>query len=815
MGRVCATLAALLTAGPTPGAGAEPDLDSLVPHPLSKPRPPDVIEGPPAEITGPLGRTLRMEVTLREPPGEGGGVRVQWSLGGLPVCAGSVCLLPLDGRTANLGDFDLTILYQNPAGNTRTVHRLHVVQGDWDPKQPFPSGPVLPVSLVPQRPAGDDPRELKVWTTQDRGGTWVQGGQTVPFGEFPVRGPFAGSIESAPGPKGALRLAQEGLFESGAMPGTLIVLVPEGEGKNLYLQRGTMRVRSTQATGSDPLFAASTPEVRVIPSPGANFFLTRSQPPQPPTTRLVVVQGQVQAVYLETPQAGKKPVVSTAMVSPGREFFLSSGGTVSPNNAPNLRELAQWTADLGPLAPPPGSPGPAARRQLAQAQLKATVRELDTLLLRQEWFEAEGVLNHLGLGAVRSHAELAYRMGVVKKRLYEIDEAAKWFRAAIQLNPALHQPYWELAQLNLEEKQWAKAETYLAQAKGRLPPGDPLAQQVDYYEGVAEFNLGQWFSAQSSFTRALWASGLDQSLKASAESFLGALSRQKPWSLVAPVGIQYDGNPTSLPDGDALDTSVYPQKTLWRTLAGSVVSYAASAQATRPGLYWGASAKLISLVNYPRGYKLLDILLGQIDLSQTLLFPGPDAQTPLAPLAWKWTQSLGFTRVANKPYLVTPSVQLDAGSLQIYLAYNKDLSTSGGFAADNVECKQSYSFDLGSLGAAANPGAVTLEVVLDEKIAKNKTDFSGNSLELTLTPSYAKAHTPRLSSRTSLALDVNSVWSSTTTTTVKTTLTPGLSYFLTPQILVILQGSYEFDLTRPSGKSVNRPGASLLFTGLL
>lgn len=792
---------------------------------------PGIESAPPPSFAGYLGQTLVLHAKLR-PPADRTAEKVlqAWVINGKVVCESEICKIPLDGKFLKAASYNVIYIVYNSSGSVSSSHTLHVLQGGWKVGSPF--NPKF-VKDVPAKPVNvfAKPAESGKPAVEMTAGNGVL--------SYPGHLEVVGSVPRPLGWKGRLRTGRQGVakFQQNKVGEWYLLQqsdvnfvqsdkVPQQ--KVLRLTQGGIRQFLGSANSFDKSDATKkrnflndlridTAELSLIPEEGSDIYVRRVAPSASDlkaratrkagenlplnemyATKIVVISGKASVTI--TAQPGNKPLE----VPPGVEFAIYESGYAPPFNKPlasDIEKLYKSTFSPLKLIKKPKQDTAAA----AKINLDEHLKKVDELLGREDYFEA---LSELSLveGRASEDVRIPYYLGLANKGLYQAEEAEKFFKVAMAQDPKYPLPPWQLAQMRLDAKKWKEAKDYLDEAASRMSSDDKLYPEYLYYAGVASFQLGSGFVSKSDFTRALWESQLDSALKSSAGGFLQTIGKQKPWSIIVPMGIQYDQNALSLGNNVSVPES-FPRKYTYRGIAGTIFNYDFSGGTEAPGLYHAANAKAIYVKNFPAGFESLDAIVAGIGVTQTLKQAGPPAPgTNTATMeTTTFTEGVDLIYVNKKRTIESYNFAVNYKKIDLGLTFERDPINTGSANRNAIILKQGYPFAFGS---------IELPFTAEERNPLKVSSTNGRQLTLTLTPGYTIAFSPRSNVKFTNAFGTQVTFVTPRTTLLKTTPGVNYSYFLTPWMLSILGANYEWSRESPTSKVVNKPGASLMLTGL-
>jgi hypothetical protein len=787
---------------------------------------------PPPGIAAYLGQNLVLTAKLRNIPGAKVPSLIAWVLGGKVICTKERCEVPLDGKTLGTGTSSLMILAYNAYGSTMTRHVVQVLRSNWNPSKVF-----NPEFKREERTVSVDPDVPPA--SRDRARVYMVRGNAVHaypdylsvVGTVPRPFDFRGRLKTQN--VAVTRIQDPATGDWFALGFTDLAFAKDASGaKVASMLKGGMRMHSLGTAvrkAGDRRWAEAivveTAEVKVTPSEGGDVYVTRLGPgkkfqekraarksgealpkEEMASSRVVVLAGQARITMVKVEKGRPKEVSLPA----GVEFIVYEDGSVAPLARPNPKRMEK----LMPMTVTPEELADLAKAKAKSAgvDLPKALAQAAKLAENEDWFEIIELVAPLEDRA-KEDPRVNYYLGMANKGTYQISAAEKHFKSALALKPDYADAHWQLAQMSLELKKWEEAERGLDGADASLPDDDPRRAELPYYRGVVGFNLNATFAARNAFTQALWETNLDAALKQSSGAFLATLGKRKNWSLVAPVGLQYDHNALGLSPNDELPAE-YPKRNLARGLAGAIFNWDTALSAERSGVYLGAGAKAIILYNTPRAFKTLDAWVAEVSASQTFVEVGKtDAANPEPEVsATKLYQAITSVFIDGDLATQTATLGVGRGRLDVSLGYEHDAKNEGDASRSAVLGKQSYG--LGLFASESGGVSVDADLLLEERYLFNTNDAAGHEIKASGTPAVSLPFSPRASARAGLLMGFDYKMTKPSGKTIRTGPSLAFNYFLTPWLLSVTSVGYDFELANPGAKKVHKPNASLILTGL-
>lgn len=783
---------------------------------------------PPKGIAAYLGQTLELMVQVK--PGRDEPVNIIWIANSRILCTGAICRLPLDGENVDAGATGLTIVAYHTGGSVQSKHILQVVRGRWKKGKPFNRRFLKRIASRPAavQPVSFDPQGSVIFA-QSGAGVLAYPETFRLIGDIGLNTDWSGRLRSDA--NGVMKMAAPNIGEWYILKRSSIRFIKQESPlhREVFVERGGIRMRTLRrsAHGEPPLpledMGVETSEVRVVASEGADVFVVKSIPPRAlrqkgkarSGTRVIVISGTAQ-VQLKKSRDGEPKLLN---LPPGLELFVFDDGEIIPLRKPETHRMDRLL-DIT-ITPAEVSAEIAARNaERAQAMdLGQVIKEAETFMESEDFFEVIATISPVA-SRLSEDVRLPYLMASAQRGLDQLDQAEKYYTEAFQLDPTFFKAPWEMALMKMEQRDWTQAEVWLEKASDVLPDGDSRQAEYHYYAGVIQFQKKEDFSSRSSFTRALWEPALESALRGSAGSFMKTLQDRKGWSLVAPIGVQYDQNVLSLTEDEAVPEP-FPGRAVLRSIAGLIYATNPAGLAESTGVYHGFGGKLMSIINFPRDFSGLDVILGDVSLSQSFVRlekPQPAAEQGAQPApgdekktVTKLTETLGFVLLNDKLSTLSFDLGVTWQEYDFHAIYEASFSSEPFGEDDAVIMTQASSFSLFS----SDNYNLTLPVSLKQNIPIKTDETKGMAFTLSLLPTYSYVFSPRMTAAATLKAEPEF---EARTGDSALTLTGGvgfnLTYFVTPWFLLLPSATFDVISSDDKDSLVMKPVASLLTTAL-
>ncbi len=138
----------------------------------------------------------------------------------------------------------------------------------------------------------------------------------------------------------------------------------------------------------------------------------------------------------------------------------------------------------------------------------------------------------------KNNYEYSFLLAKTYRELGIYNPAIIFFRNAIRLEPKKFEPHYELGVLYIAARRWELAANELGQA---MDLGHPPSQLIEYYLGVAHFNIEQKLTARNHFKKSLW-EPVNSDIEVSSWQFLQLLKGQQTFGANLSMGFGQDSN---------------------------------------------------------------------------------------------------------------------------------------------------------------------------------------------------------------------------------------------------------------------------------
>jgi hypothetical protein len=600
------------------------------------------------------------------------------------------------------------------------------------------------------------------------------------------------------------------------LPSSNLAIKEQSESDNMRranLNFGNLRVKASGVKSDTDSNTESfnykmkieTSEVKVTVPRGGDVVMTREKDKENGKlfTRVIVFSGEV---YLEpNPKIIKnseKFKNNKISLGTGLEFKIYEDGNISPLSIPNnstIENFIAFTTTQNELKE---------RNQVRNIDNLSEILDRAALLAdNEEYFELLNLLTPIQ-NQMQRDIRIPYYLGFAKKGLFQTQEAKKYFLISKKMDNNFSMAHWQLGLIYLEEKNYPNAENEFLLAHKNIPLQSKVAHEYEYYVGVPYFFNNKLLLAKNSFQTAVWDTELDPSLRQSASDFLRKINIEKPWTLIVPVGVQYDNNVLSIAQNQSLPTQ-YSQKSDFRSIVGALYTYDSSKENHDNGWFLGGAGKAFYVKNYPNTYSPLDAIVLEGSAYETYRWDKDEVKKEKDSI--RIYQTAGDILVNNQQdtiYFLGGGVYK---SLELNAGVQFDISNRPvGDKRSALVYNQYYLMGLGQYG----PFVLDLNLQGQEQLMFQTSNTVGNTFEIIATPSATYSINSKANIKFGNTFDFLYTFISPIQSTYKFIPTVALNYFFYEWLIGTFSGSYEYDRVLPDNSNVFRPGASIMLTGI-
>ncbi|APJ03003.1 tetratricopeptide repeat protein [Silvanigrella aquatica] len=547
----------------------------------------------------------------------------------------------------------------------------------------------------------------------------------------------------------------------------------------------------------------TTPELTLSVPRGGDVVLTRDKESNKYFTRVIVFSGEV---FIEpNPNILKNSdSLSSKKISlgTGLEFKIFENGTITPLAVPNHSTIENFIAFTTTAHEVKERKQNTSEDALPDILARATV-----LADNEEYFELLNLLTPLQ-NHMNKDIRIPYYLGFAKKGLYQNQDAKRYFLIAKDMDNKYPMAHWQLALIYLEEKNYSNAENEFLLAHKNIPSNSKISHEYDYYIGVPYFFNNKLLLAKNSFQSAVWDSELDPALRQSAADFLSKINIEKPWTLIVPIGIQYDNNVLSIAQNQSLPTQ-YSEKSAFRSIAGAIYTNDSSKENKNNGWFLGGGAKAFYVKNFPTSYSNLDTLVLESSIYETYRWEKDEAKKEKDTV--RVYQTAGDIIVDNQQdtlyFLgggIYNNLELNAG-VQVDISNRADSDKKSGLVYN-----QYYQMNLGKY----DDFIFDLNLQAQEQLMFQTSTTVGNTFEVIATPSATYSIDSKTSLKFGNTFDFLYTFISPIQSTYKFIPSAAINYFIYEWLVGTFTATFEYDKVYPDNGNVYRPGASLMMTGI-
>ncbi|BBH52225.1 tetratricopeptide repeat protein [Fluviispira sanaruensis] len=776
---------------------------------------PRLQSGPPIKIYAAYDSPIPLKVTLADDASSKNS-SISWILNNKKICTGISCEILLKEKEFKELTPVLFIITANSYGGTTYSYefKMHTKQGfdseKWNKE----------VAYLKQNSIPKDTQNPPNFSTQSvvslfGKGTLIQNDYMLYIGKVPRKFSWnLGYFETDN--VDALRITDS---ESGVwflLPSTRLSLNEENEDDNARVAELNFGNIRTKASGNlydtdektkefSTKMIILTNEVQLNIPRGGDALITRETDKKGEYyTRVISIGGVIKIIpNVKNLNEQVKDKYKNIYLGAGMELIIYGNGKLLPVSSPKTAVIDNFLAFTT-------TPDELEARKLVvnDSNLNEVLEKAVILAQHEEYFE---LLNLLApyQGDFSQNALLPYYFGYAKKGLFQTYDAKKYFLMAQKLDPKLSYAHWQMGLIYLDEKKYTEALNELLIAKKNFNLDEKLNHEYEYYVGVAYYFKNMLQEAKQAFKNAVWDNELDPALRQSAAEFLKKINVDKPWSLIVPIGIQYDGNVLSVAQNQSLP-SQYASQSSWRTVAGGIYTYDTSKINEDAGWFLGGGGKAFYVKNLTSTYSDLDTLIVEGSVYETsrnyLEIDGKKEKE-----SYRLYQTAGTIFVDNSFDMQYFLFGINYKELELNMGIQIDISTrSTLYQKSGLIYNQYYNMSFG------NYGVFKLDLALQgqEQVMFNTTSSVGHTIEAIATPSATYAYDSKTSLKLSNTFDFLYVFLNPLQSYYKFIPTAAVNYFFLDWLIGTLSLSYEYDIVFPGPSNVSRPGFALLVTGI-
>jgi tetratricopeptide (TPR) repeat protein len=429
---------------------------------------------------------------------------------------------------------------------------------------------------------------------------------------------------------------------------------------------------------------------------------------------------------------------------------------------------------------------------------------LEEAVAQENFLEADQILQTLKKQDIESSPRLLVFKGLISKAMYRPEDAYQALRAALKLDENNPLAQFEMALILMERKQWNDAETLLRLSALSEELDDKRRQTLSYYLGVIAFETGRLFEARSSFLSLSWSEALDPAVQQSTGAFLSKISKERPWTIISPLSVQYEANALGL--SRTSDTpQEYSGRGTVKLIGGLFGNLEGLGGATKGSGPWGLGLRLLAIQNLDSDFSALNIQFIESEFSWSKLLKQNAG-------FFKFSLLGNFIRAGARPLSSTVAVKGSVFDFETSVGLEKDLQGTSDTDRTSLVGRVSREQVL------MNQGRFTLNLPFETgmrlPIKKNPGE---KKFDASLSPGLSWAFSKRLSLKLTekVGVERNSSQIQGTYFTLKSTPALNFSYMLKPYLILSANTSFEWQQNLSSKGIVQSPIASASVLGIL
>jgi hypothetical protein len=439
-----------------------------------------------------------------------------------------------------------------------------------------------------------------------------------------------------------------------------------------------------------------------------------------------------------------------------------------------------------------------------QLKLQRRTRKLEELIEQENFFDAAELLKTFSDKIVSQNKRLLVAKALVAKGLYQIDEAYELLKAALKLdeNDALAQ--FETALILMERKEWKDADVLLRLAGQSNDLRGQRRAMLPYYMGVIAYETGRLFDARSSFTRTTWNESLDPALQQSVGVFMSRISRERPWTVVSPLSLQYDTNPLGLSRTTALPEG-YSRRQVLKLIGGLFTNLEGlGGEKTGSGPF-GLGLRLFAVQNLDNKFAGLNVQFVESEANWSR-FLGKEVGV------FKTAVMANLIRLSGRSLSSSLLLKTSLGENELSLAYERDLQKAGG------KDTSAYQVRFAREQVLFNRGSVSSSLPFDFGARQSVSSSQGErKFDATLSPGIGWSLSRRLSLKLTEKLAAERLISGSQNSSTITRVSSGLntSWTIQPFLIFSLGGSFDWEKNIQSAAVTQKAVATTTLLGIL
>ena len=467
----------------------------------------------------------------------------------------------------------------------------------------------------------------------------------------------------------------------------------------------------------------------------------------------------------------------------------------------NLMSIHQFGAEAS------DSKVPAAVRAADSKQLTidaGVLNKLEEAVEKDNFFEADEILKSIPEGNVVREPRLLVVKAMIAKGLYRLDEAYKFLKLALKINRNFAPAQYEIALILMERKVWRDAEVLLRIAAASDSLQGQRRIMLPYYLGVIAFETGRLFEARTSFLRLNWNESLDPAIEQSMTNFVSRISKQRPWSVILPLSLQYDSNLIALPDSAALPAA-YSRQQGMKMIAGVFGQLEGIALGQNSAAPFGLGMRFFAVRHFEQTFRSLDVQFVESELNWSRLINPEWGVLKLA-------ASANFVRANERPLSSTFAMRGNFKNTELMIGYEGDLQKNQGADKTSTLVRVAREQLIANRGAFSFglPAEMGAKIPLAETPSESRIDFA-------LTPTIGFAPFKRWNLKTTEKLRVEHVKSKLQPAGFLVQSSSGFNFSLSvqPYFVTSAGASFEWEKNLQSNEIVKKTTASISLLGIL
>lgn len=470
-----------------------------------------------------------------------------------------------------------------------------------------------------------------------------------------------------------------------------------------------------------------------------------------------------------------------------------------------LAAIASTSRALAQSSPPEKRGGKGANTvKTDDAKLQLKIRKLEELIEQENVFEASELLKSLSEKTISQNKRLLVAKALVAKGLYQLAEAEELLKAALKIDADDASAQFEMALILMERKEWKDADVLLRLAGQSEQLKGQRRAMLPYYMGVIAYETGRLFDARSSFTTMTWNESLDAALQQSVGVFISRISRERPWTIVAPLSLQYDSNPLGLNRAAPLPEG-YAQRHVLKVIGGLFANLEGVGGDKAGAGPFGLGLRLFAVQNIEKSFSGLNVQFIESEANWSR-FLGKETGV------FKSALMANLIRLGGRSLSSGFSVKLSLGANELSMILDRDLQKTA--TKDSSAYQIRYAREQGLYSRGAFSLFVPFELAARQSVSSSLRD---RKLEFALSPGMGWTLSRRANLKVTEKFALERFLTETQSSYTLNRISSGLNFSYTIQSYLILSlgGSFDWEKNIQSASVTQKKVATTSLLGIL